>query len=120
MSHKVNGDNQARDLYIQVTSDSILTPQLKMLGAGAYAEQRPVWGSTLVYELYQNSQNTDQHAVRYNSAFSLADRCRILFNGHTLNICGEKGYCTWDEWTTKLTQLFPVKDQCLPFYNNYE
>lgn len=65
MQNKISSDGEARNLYIQVTSDSILTPQLKMLGADSFAEQRPVWGSTLVYELYQHKQDHHQHIVRY-------------------------------------------------------
>ncbi len=38
-------------LYIQVTSDSNLTPQLKMLGSRKCSHRRPVWGSAIVYEL---------------------------------------------------------------------
>lgn len=64
MQKKISSDSEARNLYIQVTSDSILTPQLKMLGADSYAKQRPVWGSTLVYELYQHKQDHHQHIVR--------------------------------------------------------
>jgi hypothetical protein len=36
---------------LQVTSDSILTPQLHLLGLGSAARRRPVWGSAIVYEL---------------------------------------------------------------------
>jgi hypothetical protein len=37
----------------QVLSDSNITPLLTMLGAANEASRRPVWGSTLVFELWQ-------------------------------------------------------------------
>ena len=36
---------------LQVLSDSNITPLLTMLGAAEMASRRPVWGSTLVFEL---------------------------------------------------------------------
>jgi hypothetical protein len=41
-------------VYIQVTSDSVLTPQLKSMGLDKQATRRPVWGSVIAYELYMN------------------------------------------------------------------
>ena len=40
----------------QVLSDSNITPLLTMLGAAAQASRRPVWGSTLVFELWEGSR----------------------------------------------------------------
>eukprot|EP01127_Copromyxa_protea_P012603 TRINITY_DN3309_c0_g1_i1.p1 TRINITY_DN3309_c0_g1~~TRINITY_DN3309_c0_g1_i1.p1 ORF type:complete len:476 (-),score=76.95 TRINITY_DN3309_c0_g1_i1:178-1566(-) len=97
-----------KSLYVQVTSDAIVAPQLRMLGVTKYAGQRPPFGSTMIYELYQHKTEREQFAVR------------ILFNGHTVKACGNKGYCTWEEWTNKLTKFFPKKQDCAPFYNNYQ
>jgi len=78
-----------------------------MLGV-PHSEQRPPWGSTLVYELYRNTVNPEQHAVR------------LLFNGQTLPICGDKQFCTWEEFSKKIEALVPPETDRRPFYDNYK
>lgn len=64
MSKKISGDDDVKNLYIQVTSDSIMTPQLKMLGDTKFSSKRPPWGSTLVYELYKHDIEPERYVVR--------------------------------------------------------
>lgn len=121
MLKKINKASDVKNLYIQVTSDAIVTPQLRMLGvASKYADQRPAFGSAIVYELYQHEKEPEKYVVRYCWSKTELNFCRILYNGHTLKSCGNKGYCTWEEWTEKITKFFPAKEACQPFYNNYQ
>jgi hypothetical protein len=65
MQEKIDGDDDVKNLYIQVTSDAIVTPQLRMLGvASKYADQRPSFGSAIVYELYEHKTEPGRHVVR--------------------------------------------------------
>jgi len=108
----VEGKKGFRKLYIQVTSDSIITPQLKILGI-ADSSRRPPWGSTLIYELYQTKQ-------KYEKSINLEDYAvRILFNGKTTKVCGNNNYCTLKEFNDRLKSLLPTPQDCKFFYDNY-
>jgi len=98
---------KTKDLYIQVTSDSKITPQLKMLGFHRESQYRPPWGSALVYELFKNTQK-DQYAVR------------ITFNGQICKLCDGKDFCSWEEFSQKISYYFPEHSKCKNFYENYE
>jgi len=108
MDAKIKNQGRPKDLYIQVTSDGVLTSQLNMLGV-PQAKQRPPWGSAIVYEVYKHKTETDQHAVR------------VLFNGKTLPVCGEdKQFCSWEEFNEKLSKFIPEEKDCQPFFQNYK
>lgn len=96
-----------RRLLEQVLSDSNITPLLTMLGAAAHASRRPVWGSTLVFELWQG-----------RSDFELG--VRVLFNGQTLRLggpCeGQHPLCSWPDWRKLLEGMIPAKNECPEFY----
>ena len=94
-------------ILVQVLSDSNITPLLTMLGAAAQASRRPVWGSTLVFELWQGSRNSE---------FGV----RVVFNGKTLRLGGEcqsqYPLCTWPAWRKLLEGMIPTDSECPEFY----
>lgn len=72
MEKKIKNSTDARGLYIQVTSDTVLTTQLKMMtNVGTHSDQRPPWGSSIIYELYKNRLHENTYAVRYAAVFVL-------------------------------------------------
>ena len=97
-------------LNLQVLSDSNITPLLTMLGAGELARRRPYWGSTLVFEMWQQERTTTNHAVR------------VIFNGHVLALqgaCMGQNFCEWNAWQDLLLSLIPTRVQCPEFYDAY-
>ena len=68
----------------QVLSDSNITPLLTMLGAANEASRRPVWGSTLVFELWQGpraegtGKTEENNNDRLNRLSCVAECCLAL------------------------------------------
>jgi len=89
-------------LYIQVTSDSILTPQLKSLGFDEQARMRPPWGSVILYQLLQKEESSEGDFY-----------VRVVYNGQSLALY------TMSEFTQIVDTLTPSHDDCEIFYNNY-
>jgi len=107
MKNKLESEDSTK-LYIQVTSDNVLTLQLIMLGLDEAATVRPPWGSTIVYELYANSSVNGRYAVR------------VLFNGKVMRIPScEEDYCTWEQFQSLISRLWPSVSSCHRFYDNY-
>jgi hypothetical protein len=80
-----------------------------MLGAGQLARRRPYWGSTLVFELWQQERTTN-HAAR------------VIFNGQVLALqgaCMGQQFCEWSAWQDLLLSLIPTMVQCPEFYDAY-
>ena len=115
-------------LYVQVTSDSIITPQLLALNLASSAKHRPPWGAGLIYQLLRRER--DQFFVR------------VIYNGE------DQAFMEFDEFvelvravrpsradvslasstmlgrslpthTTKAIPLHPP-GQCERFFDNYE
>lgn len=97
----------SRAFAYQVLSDSNITPLLTMLGAAAQASRRPVWGSTLAFELWQGSRTSDLGV-------------RVVYNGKTLRLGGECGgqypLCEWSDWRKLLEGMIPSPTECPEFY----
>eukprot|EP01052_Picozoa_sp_SAG31_P016039 SAG31_NODE_1049_length_10165_cov_2.564077_2_plen_500_part_00 len=100
---------KATRFNLQVLSDSNLTPLLTMLGAGSAAARRPVWGSTIAFELWQAPAATPAAAPPFDTSEpstlppspvepvggALSARVeeaeiavRVIFNGKTLQLGG--------------------------------
>jgi len=112
-SAEIQGDTAdirlgVKDLYIQVTSDSKITPQLKMLGFDTEAKYRPPWGSAIVYELFKNTKEVGEYAVR------------ITFNGKICKLCGSEDFCSWEEFSKNISSFVPPPSMCPKFYENYQ
>ena len=115
---------KATRFNLQVLSDSNLTPLLTMLGARAAAARRPVWGSTIAFELWAAPADKIISSVG-GSMPSLA--VRVIFNGKTLQLGGAcaaeaqagLGYCSWTRWRELLAPLIPTTAQCPEFYRHW-
>jgi len=102
----IKGRPGIKKLYIQVTSDTVITPQLKLFHFEE-SQVRPPWGSTLMYELYQTNDERG-HMIR------------VLFNGKTMKVCGKHTYCTLEQFFEILDPLLPTPENCPYFFERYE
>ena len=111
MKRIISGDATAKSIYIQVTSDSIISPQLKMLRQNELSRVRPPWNSQIIYQLLKDDA-TGELAVRF------------LFNGVDLKVCAnsngsQKKYCTFQEFDSFVRSLQPSQEDCAVFYDNW-
>jgi hypothetical protein len=106
MRQAIDDDGTARDddaavtplLYVQVTSDSIVSPMLRILGHPA--TRRPVWGSQVVYQLLQNMEDGSH-------------RVRILHEGDVLRMESLDDFAAW------VDRIAPAAEECSTFYDNF-
>jgi len=124
MAAAIAAPEKATRFNLQVLSDSNLSPLLTMLGARAAAARRPVWGSTIAFELWAASAGGIPSFVG-GSTPSLA--VRVIFNGKTLLLGGAcaaealagLGYCSWTRWRELLAPLITTAAPCPEFYRHW-
>jgi hypothetical protein len=87
---------------LQVTSDSILSPMLKILRAPKeMTAARPVWLSQIMVQLLKNN-NDESYAVR------------VTYNGEEVRL-----FSAWSEFEAFVAKITPSVEDCQNFYENY-
>ncbi len=97
-----SNDGNFTRLYVQVTSDSVVTPQLRILGLPKETyERRPASGSGVVYKLLQNKTDTSSFFVR------------ILHEGHEIRLE------SLDSFASFVERIQPSYNDCAVFYDSF-
>ena len=86
-------------IFVQVTSDSIITPQLLALNLVSSAKHRPPWGAGLIYQLLRRER--EQFFVR------------VIYNGE------DQLFMEFDAFARLVDAVRPSQADCARFFKNY-
>ena len=111
----LNGGGKEPILYLQVTSDGILSPMLKILEADEkMVKKRPVWLSQIVFQLLMKEE---EEKCKYFKAGcdEVEDKyyVRVVFNGEDVRTY------EWKEWKSFVSRITPTQNDCSLFFDNY-